>query len=136
MTIEELIHVSGLPGLYKIGATRSNGIIIEDIDSGKSKFASMRKHQFTPLGTVAVYTNSDAAELTVVFQSMYDKETNLTVPNPKGGARELFEYFEEILPDYDRDQVLISDVKKLIKWYQFLRKRNLFPFDAKSSEEE
>ena len=134
MNLEELIHVSGLPGLYKMGGSRSNGLIVEDIDTGKSRFVSMRKHQFTPLGTVAIYTNSDAVELQKVFQSMKEKEDDNPVPDPKGNASELFSYFSIILPDYDRDQVMISDVKKVIKWYLFLEKRALLSLQSEETQ--
>jgi len=136
MKIDELIHVSGLPGLYKIGASRNNGIIIEDIDTGKSRFASMRKHQFTPLGTVAIYTEDDAEELTKVFDTIEVKAGDTPVPSVKSSSEILFEYFKKILPNYDREQVLISDIKKVIKWYTFLKDRSLYPFESSSEEEE
>lgn len=140
MQIDEIVAVSGLPGLYKIGGSRNNGMIIEDLDTGKSRFASVRKHQFTPLGTVAIYTNTDSTEINTVFETMAEKEGELPIPPHKTASKkELFDYFEAILPDYDRDQVLISDVKKVIKWFSFLRTREIFPFDpptAEGSEEE
>lgn len=134
MTIDELVAISGMPGLYKIGTSRSNGMIVEDIDSGKSRFISMRKHQFTPLGTVAIYTEMDATELSIVFETMAEKEASMPIPSVNSSSNELFEYFEEILPDYDRDRVLVSDVKKVIKWYLFLKKRELFPFEKSQDD--
>ena len=134
MQLEDLIHVSGLPGLYKIGASRNNGLIIEDIDTGKSRFVSMRKHQFTPLGTVAIYTNSDTIELSKVFDKMAELEPTTPIPDVKGNAKSIFQYFETVLPDYDRDQVLVSDVKKVVKWYSFLKARGLYPFSSDEEE--
>ena len=128
MKIDDLVAVSGMSGLYKIGTSRGNGMIVEDLDSGRSKFVSMRKHQFTPLGTVAIYTETDATELTRVFEIMYEKEAESDIPALNSPAQILFTYFGEILPDFDRDRVLISDVKKVIKWYQFLKKRDIIPF--------
>ena len=74
MKADDIVAVSGLPGLYKMVAPRDNGMIIEDIDKGTTKFASVRKHQFTPLGTVAIYTDSDSTELTEVFQRMVEQD--------------------------------------------------------------
>ena len=139
MKIEDIVAVSGLPGLYKIGGSRANGMIVEDIDTGKSRFVSMRKHQFTPMGTVAIYTHEDATEINTVFQNIAALEKTTSLPDLKSSSRELFQYFEEVLPDFDKDRVLISDVKKVIKWYLFLTKRDLFPFDPSEeggSEEE
>ncbi|MFT4568856.1 MAG: hypothetical protein ACI9FN_003825 [Saprospiraceae bacterium] len=140
MKIDEIVAVSGLPGLYKAVTSRNNGMIIEDIDTQKSRFASIRKHQFTPLATVAIYTDEDATEINEVFSTMLAKEEALPIPEIKSSSsKDLFKYFAEILPEYDTDRVLISDVKKVLKWYLFLRKRELFPFEASeevSGEEE
>jgi len=112
MKIEEIVAISGLPGLYKIQANRSNGMIVEEIDGGKSKFVSMRKHQFTPLATVAIYTEEDATELEEVFKTIMQKETELPLPDLSSPKPVLFEYFSKILPEYDRERVMVSDVKK------------------------
>ena len=138
MKLEDIVAISGLPGLYKIVASRSNGMIVEEIPSGKSRFASVRKHQFTPLGTVAIYTEDDAVELTKVFEEMSTQEAVLPIPELSSSKQDLFAYFSNILPDYSQDQVMISDVKKVIKWYKFLVLHGLYPFaeDEEKSEEE
>lgn len=134
MNFKDLVAVSGLPGLYKSVVTRNNGLIVEDMDSGKSKFLSVRKYQFTPLESVAIYTEEDTAELKVVFSTMMSQEATLPIPPTSSDAGMLFKYFEQILPDYDKERVLISDVKKVIKWYNFLKERNLLSLS--DSEEE
>lgn len=133
--MEEYVAVSGLPGIYKIGATRNNGLLIEHMDTGKTKFISIRKHQFTPLGTVSIYTNDDAMELSKVFQSMLDQYEDNPPPATNAKANVLFEYFEDVLPTYDKDQVFIGDVKKVIKWFSFLKERSFF-LDSNQDEEE
>lgn len=130
MKIDEIMAVSGMPGLYKIGAARNTGMIVEEIDSGKSKFLSVRKHQFTPLATVAIYTNADSTEINDVFETMAAQADTNPIPPVKSPADVLFTYFEKILPDYDKERVLVSDVKKVIKWYNFLTSRQLFPFEV------
>jgi len=136
--IEDIVAVSGLPGLFKIVTSRANGMIVEEIPGGKTRFASVRKHQFTPLGTVAIYTEDDALEINKVFEEIAKQEAENPIPALSSSKQELFGYFGKILPDYSRDQVMISDVKKVIKWYNFLVKHELFPFpeEAASSEEE
>ena len=59
MKIEEFVAVSGLSGLYKMVANRNNGLIVADLDTGKRKFAPARKHQFTPLASIGIYTNQN-----------------------------------------------------------------------------
>ncbi len=134
--IEKYVAVSGLPGIYKINSTRTNGLLIENMDTGKTKFISMRKHQFTPLATVSIYTEEDTRELSKVFQSMLDQFEDNPPPATNAKASDLFEYFEDILPTYDKDQVYIGDVKKVIKWFNFLKERQFFEDTTVSDEEE
>ncbi len=138
MKIEDIVAISGLPGLYKAVTSRANGMIVEEIPSGKTRFASVRKHQFTPLGTVAIYTEDDAIEIQKVFEEIAKQETEHPIPALSSSKQDLFKYFASIIPNYSRDQVMISDVKKVLKWYSFLVKHELFPFAeaAESGEEE
>lgn len=135
MKFKDFVAVSGLPGLFKLSVSRPNGLIVEDVDSGKTKFLSVRKYQFTPLETVAIYTDDDATELKVVFATMQGKEATNPIPNVSEKPSVLFDYFKEILPDYDRERVIISDVKKVIKWYNFLKERNVIDFTGTDEEE-
>lgn len=133
--IDKYVAVSGLSGIYKTSSTRNNGLLIEDMDSGKTKFISMRKHQFTPLGTVSIYTSDDTEELKKVFQNMLDQFDDNPPPATNSKNEVLFDYFEDILPTYDKDQVYVSDVKKVIKWFQFLKERSFFDDEATDEEE-
>lgn len=134
MNLEKYIAVSGLPGIYELVTTRNNGLVVADLDSGKTKFCTMRKHQFTPLGSVAIYTYGDAVEMAEIFKTMEAKKGDHPILPPSAPASDLFDYFEQILPDFDRDRVFISDIKKVIKWYNFLNERKRLDFTA--SEEE
>jgi len=134
MNLKDFVAVSGMSGLYKLVATRTNGLLVQEIDSEKTKFASSRKHQFTPLETVAIYTDSDSTELKEIFQRMSDNLSELPLPESNASRDAFFDYFSEILPDYDEDRVMISDVKKVIKWFNFLKDRAFF--EDTSDEEE
>jgi hypothetical protein len=122
MKLENLIAVSGLPGLYRMAANRSNGLIIEDLKTGKRSFASSRKHQFTPLESIAVYTadEEDSTELKNVFRSMYQLREDHPPISLNAETAELNAYFAQVLPNYDRDRVSVTDIKKIIKWFNFL----------------
>ncbi|HHH54553.1 MAG TPA: hypothetical protein ENK91_12910 [Bacteroidetes bacterium] len=134
MNLEKYIAVSGLQGIYELVNTRNNGLIIKDLDNEKTRFVSTRKHQFTPLGTVAIYTYDDATELKIIFKTMFEKSSELPIPTPKVSNEELKSYFEKILPDYDPDRVHVSDIKKVIKWYNFLTERDLLDFSSDEEE--
>lgn len=135
MNLEKLVAVSGRPGIYKMAANRPNGLIIEDLDTGKKFFAPSRRHQFTPLESISIYTETEEAtvELKTVFISMLTQlESNPPVAT-KASSADIKNYFEIILPEYDRDKVLVSDIKKLIKWFNYLNERELL---ALPTEEE
>ena len=131
MNLKDLIAVSGISGVFKIAGNRNNGLIIEDLDTGKKKFAPSRRHQFTPLESIAIYTDDDSTELSKVFSNMMDQLEDNHPVNPNSKPEELREYFADVLPDFDRDQVSSGDIKKVIKWFIFLNERNLL-----SQEEE
>ena len=125
MNLKDLIAVSGISGVFKIAGNRNNGLIIEDLDTGKKKFAPSRRHQFTPLESIAIYTDDDSTALSKVFSNMMDQLEDNPPVNPNSKPEELREYFADVLPDFDRDQVSSGDIKKVIKWFIFLNERNL-----------
>lgn len=125
INLENLVAVSGLPGLFKIAANRPNGLLIENIDTGRTKFASIRKHQFTPLETIGIYTYDDTAALGDVFQTMKGQvDDNPAIP-AKSPSDELQDYFRSVLSDYDEDKVKPNDIAKVIKWFNFMKARDL-----------
>ncbi len=136
MNLEEYVAVSGMAGLFRLVANRSNGLVVADLDSGKSKFAPARKHQFTPLASIGIYTESDSEELSKIFATMLKQiETNPPVP-PKSSSEDILEYFDMILPEFDRDRVSVSDIRKVIKWFNFLNERELLSLDEEENSEE
>ncbi len=134
MNIKNIVAISGLPGLFKIISTKNNGLLVSDPDTGRSRFCSIRQHQFTPMETVAIYTDDDTIEIAKVFQNMLDKKEELPVPSPTASHNELQKYFAVIIPDYDRDRVFHSDMKKVIKWYNYLDARGYLTAEPEKEE--
>lgn len=134
MDIKEILSVSSMPGLYKLVSTRDNGIFVQPLEGGKTKFCSMRKYQFTPLETVAIYTMMDTVELKEVFKNMMAYEVNNEMVDASASDDELTSFFAEIIPDYDRNRVYPRDMKKVVKWYEILKAHGLL--DARPSDEE
>ncbi|MEE9437357.1 MAG: DUF5606 domain-containing protein [Saprospiraceae bacterium] len=123
MNLKDIMAVSGLPGLYKMISTRGNGLLVADLDSGKTKFCTLRKHQFTPMETVAIYTDLDSIELSVIFERMLDQIKENPPVSVKESKEKIVDYFSDIVPDYDVDRVYISDMKKVIKWFNTLNEK-------------
>ncbi len=126
MNLERLVAVSGLPGLYRVAVNRNNGLIIEDLETAKRRFAPSRKHQFTPLESISIYTDSDSKELSKVFESMLEQLEDNPPVGKSASKEELKEYFADILPDYDRDRVFPNDMKKVVKWFTYLNDINIW----------
>lgn len=135
--MKEILAVSGLPGLYKLVSSRPNGLFVQSLDGGKAKFCASRKHNFTPLETVAIYTMEDTEELIDVFLSIQNIEAEgFELPTKSSSNEEVKEFFGEVLPNYDRERVYISDMKKVIKWYAVLRDHDMIKKEEPSSSEE
>jgi hypothetical protein len=121
MKLDNIISVSGLPGLYKLLATRPNGLLIESFLDSKRQFVSVRKHQFTPLVSIGIYTYTDVASLDDVLQKVDSTQADHPTPDPNDKAEILRAWFKSIVTDHDEDRVHINDIRKVIKWYTFLK---------------
>lgn len=138
MSIEKLVAVGGISGIHKVVANRSNGLIIENLDTGKKRFAPSRKYQFTPLESITIYTDDDneTLELSKVFQNMFVKLEEIPLVELNASNDELKAYFAEIIPNYDRERVFIGDMKKIIKWFKFLNDRSIITLEEEKEEAE
>lgn len=129
MNLEEYVSISGKPGLYKMVNNKNSGLILEDLETGRKRFYSAMRHHFTPLGTISIYTVIDSEPLSKVFQNMLDQYEDNPPPPGKDKAEVVLEYFEDVLPQYDKTKVGIGDVRKIIKWFNFLHERGLLAAD-------
>lgn len=121
MKLDNIISVSGITGLHKLLASRPNGLLIESFENGKRQFVSGRTHQFTPLVSIGIYTYNDVVGLDEVLKKVHETESTIPLPDPNEKADILRAYFKQIVPDHDEDRVHINDIRKLIKWYLFLK---------------
>lgn len=135
MNLKDILAISGLPGLHKMIDSRGNGLLVQGMDGGKTKFYSMRKHQFTPMETVAIYTMSDTIELSEILQRMLDQVEENPPVGVKESKEKIEDYFSSIVPDYDEDRVYVSDMKKVIKWFNILNERGYLTMEPEDEEE-
>jgi hypothetical protein len=133
MSLESVLSISGLPGLFKLVGNRSNGLLVQGLDDQKILFASSRKHRFTPLETIAIYTIEDSTPIGEVFKKMLSLEEAGKIGDPQAGSEVLRAYFREVLPDYDELKVHDKDIRKVLKWFSLLKEKKLLDL---SSEEE
>lgn len=135
--LKTILSISGKPGLYKLVSRGKNMLIVESI-ADKKRFPAYGNEKIISLGDIAMYTDAEDIPLHQVFASMKEKENGalVTLNLKKASADELGAYLAEVLPNYDRDRVHVSDIKKLISWYNLLVNAGLTDFEEKQVEEE
>lgn len=124
MDLSEIAAVTGLPGLFKVASRRADGVIVTSLHDGKTQFVSSRNHLFSTLDSITMYTTGEPVALKEVLASIKKHEAKHAVPDVKDDAG-LKKWLEVVLPDYDKEKVHVSDMKKLAKWYGFLSEKNL-----------
>ena len=130
MEYSKIVSVTGLPGLFELVNTKPDGAIVRSLDDKTTKFASSRIHNFSHLETIEVYTVSDNVNLAEVFQAM--EKTSGSLPDTKDNNA-IRKYFEKVYGDIDFERVYNSDLKKMIKWFEVLKKNDV---EIKLSEPE
>lgn len=136
MSLDKILSISGKPGLYKLKTQTRSGFVAESLIDGKKISVSIQNN-VSILKDIAVYTLTEEVPLRKVFANIKEKENGKqTSVSHKDGKDKLEEYFFNVLPDYDEDRVYVSDIKKIVQWYNLLHKHELLDFDEDSSDEE
>lgn len=122
MEYSKLIAVTGLPGLYELISSKTDGAIIRSLEDGSSKFASNRQHQFSHLESIEIYTVRDNVNLVDIFKAMDADGGKL--PDEKD-AKAVKAFFEKTYPDLDFERVYASDMKKMVKWFAIIKGKGI-----------
>jgi len=136
---ETILAIAGKPGLYRLLTQGRGNLIVEAIDETKRRTAAGVRDRVTSLGDVSMYTNDGDKPLMEIFQSIADKENAqpTAIDFKKATSEQLSDFMTSVLPDYDRDRVHISDIRKLIQWYNILIKGGYTQFvDPETPAEE
>ncbi len=134
--LKDILAISGYGGLYKYLKKSHNGVIVENLETGKKMNADAAA-QISALEDISVYTEEGDLALEKVFKAIHEKENGQKAMNPKkASGKELENYFEEIIPDFDKDRVYASDMKKILKWYNLLHKLDMLNFQEEEEKEE
>ena len=122
MEYSKLVAVTGLPGLYELISSKSDGAVVRSLDDGSTKFAATRSHNFSHLESIEVYTVNDNVNLVDIFNAIEKAGGSLPDVKNNDGVKK---YFEKVFPDMDFEKVYASDMKKMVKWYEVLKKNNV-----------
>ena len=120
--LKKILAVSGKPGLYKLVSRGNRCLIVESVDAAKKRMPIMGTDKVISLNDIAMYTDADDVPLPQILESLKNlQEGKVVEMDYKNASKdELFDLFAKVLPEFDRDRVHASDVKKLIQWYNLL----------------
>jgi hypothetical protein len=122
MEYSKIVAVTGLPGLFELINSKTDGAIVRSLDDKSTRFVSSRIHHFSHLESIEVYTQRDNVNLVEILKAMDGNGGKL--PDEKDTAA-IRNYFEKVYPELDFDRVYPSDMKKMVKWFDVLKKNNI-----------
>ena len=135
MDLSKILSISGKPGLFKMIGESKNGLVVESLTDGK-KSPAFAHERISSLKEISIYTESDDIALWKVLKKLNEVQEGKPVENPKkASSSDLTTLFEQVVPDYDKDSVYMSDIKKVFSWYNQLLEKDMLDFSEQEAEE-
>ncbi len=122
MEYSKLVAITGLPGLFELINSKTDGAIVRSLEDQTTRFVSSRIHSFSHLESIEIYTVRDNVNLVDVLHAM--EKAGGKLPDDKDAAA-VKKYFQKVYPDMDFERVYASDMKKMVKWFEQLKKNNI-----------
>jgi len=135
MVLKDFMAISGEAGLFKFLAKGKNAIVVEHLET-KKRSSAFNSAKVSTLEEISIYTTGEEVPLGKVFDMIYEKANGGPAIDYKSDPEKLKAWFAEILPEYDRDKVYVSDIKKLVHWYNILHSLNLLVKEEPEKKEE
>ncbi|MFZ5941075.1 MAG: DUF5606 domain-containing protein [Bacteroidota bacterium] len=133
INLKDILSISGKSGLFRYVAQARNGIVVESLDD-KKRFVAGVHEKVSSLEDIAIFTTGEEVPLGQVFLAISEKESGGSAIASKSGNEELKKYLLEVLPDYDPERVYVSDIRKLLSWYNILQEKSLLEVIEKEEE--
>jgi len=135
--LKNILAITGKPGLYKLVSRGNNMLIVESLIDGK-RMPTYARDKIVALSDVSMYTDADDIALSEVLTLAGKKEglKQTSIEPKKANNAELQAWFDEVLPNWDRERVYPSDIRKLIQWYNILISAGITDFKIEEPEEE
>lgn len=136
--LKRILAISGKPGLYKLISRGNRSLIVETLDEKKKRMPAMGTDKVISLNDIAMYTEEEEVPLPQVFDAVKKVQEGqlVTLDYKKASKDELFDFFAQVLPTFDRDRVHASDIKKLIQWYNLLLENGITEFVVEEEKAE
>ena len=136
MDFSKILSISGKPGLHKMVGESKNGLIVESLTDGK-KFPAFSHERISSLKEISIYTETGDISLRDVLKKIKEIQDGKPVDNPKkANSSDLKALFEQFVPDYDKDAVYVSDIKKVFIWYNLLLEKDMLDFTDDDEKED
>jgi hypothetical protein len=132
--LKGILSISGYPGLFKMVTEAKNSIIVESLVTGK-RMPAYSTSKISALSDISVFTESGEIQLREVLKRIQESGKEIS---PKASNNEIKAFFDEVVPEYDKDRVYVSDMKKIIQWFQLLKEKDLLnePDEEEKTEEQ
>ncbi len=129
--VQTILSIAGKPGLYKLVSRGKSNLIVESLDETHKRQPVFSSDRVTSLADIAMFTEGDDVPLMDVLAAIRDKEEGkaCSLQYKKASSNELREYFAQVLPNFDRDRVHDSDIRKLLQWYNILIANGISDFE-------
>lgn len=135
INVKDLMAISGKGGLFRYLAQARNGIVVESL-TDKKRTVAPPAARVSALEDISIFTETEDMPLADVLYRIHEKEAGGTTADPKSGNDQLKAYFAEVLPEYDAERVYVSDIKKVLTWYNLLHELGLLEVVDKEQAEE
>lgn len=135
MDLKDILSISGKPGLFRSIAQTKTGVIVESLIDNK-RFQVFSSDKISSLGEISIYTSGEDMALREVFSMMQAKALNNPIPSVTIADKELVEYFEATVPEYDKERFYLSHMRKVIGWYQLLIEKGYNDFSEPTDKQE
>ncbi len=135
MELSKILSINGKPGLYKLLTTAKTGVVVESLIDGK-RSTVFQQYDISSLEEISIYTDSEDVPLKEVLKRVYDYTGGKEALGKKATSKELKAFFAEVLPNYNRENVYTSHIKKVLQWYNILLSKDLLHFEEDKKEED
>lgn len=133
--LKDILSISGKGGLFKFISQGRNGIIVESLSDHKRSSVNAAA-KISSLEDISVFTEDEEISLEKVFKLISEREDGGPAISHKASNEELKSYFSEVLPEYDRSRVYVSDIKKIIQWYNTLQEMEMLRFEEADADDQ
>jgi hypothetical protein len=134
MDLSKILSISGKHGLFQVVSQLKNAVLVESLID-KKRFPAFAHEKISSLKEISVFTTGEDKPLRDVLKALYDKQEGKPAIDAKSDEKTLKAFFLEVVPDYDSERVYISDIKKIISWYNQLAENKMLDFTEPVEEE-